>query len=306
VRLILATSRYGYQAEALAVELGDRGRLGGIRREDFPDGERGLSVPASAEGADCLLVGGTASDADTLELYDLAAGLVAAGARSLDLVIPYFGYSTSDRATRPGEIVIAKTRAQLFSAIPRAPAGNRVFLFDTHAEGLPYYFEGHLRPFHLDGEPVLLPAIAAAGGENYLLGTVDAGRAKWVGHFADRLGLEVAIVLKRRIDGRRTEVLAVAAPVRGRRVVIYDDMIRTGGSLLGAAEAYLAAGAADVVAVATHGVLPGTAVEDLAASGLLAGITVTDSCPEALPVAPGFLTVISCAPALAIPFRAGG
>jgi ribose-phosphate pyrophosphokinase len=278
---------------------------GALTRVDFPDGERGLRITEEVAGRDCVVLGSTDSDADTFDLYDLACGLVAAGAHTLDLVIPYFGYGTADREALPGEVVTAKTRALLLSAVPRAGSGNRVFLLDAHAEGLPYYFEGHLRPFHLYAEPVLLPAIASAGGDDFVLGTVDAGRAKWVAHFADLLGVDTALVLKRRLDGRRTEVLAISAPVAGRKVVIYDDMIRSGGSLLAAARAYLEAGAASVSAVATHGVLPGDAAQVLAASGLLAAVVITDSHPRARSLASDFMRVISVAPVLAAPFGRG-
>jgi ribose-phosphate pyrophosphokinase len=277
-----------------------------IERADFPDGERGLQITSDVTGRDCVLLGETGSDASTLELYDLACGLVAAGARTLDLVIPYFGYGTADRAVKPGDVVTTKTRALLFSAVPRAAAGNRIFLLDAHNEGLPYYFEGHVRPFHLYAEPVLLPAIKGLGGDDYVLGSVDAGRAKWVSHFADLLHVDTALVLKRRLDGRRTEVVAVSAPVAGRRVVIYDDMIRSGGSLLAAARAYLDAGASGVAAVATHGVFAHDSLDDLAGSGLLGSITVTDSHPRARLLASDFLAVVSVAPVLAAPFADGG
>lgn len=294
---------------ALAAALASLADLvpGALERENFPDGERGLRITDSVAGRDCLTFGSTDSDADTFDLYDLACGLVAAGARTLDLVVPYFGYGTADREAIPGEVVTAKTRALLLSSIPRAAAGNRVFILDAHAEGLPYYFEGHLRPFHLYAEPILLPAITRLGGgsRDFVLGTVDAGRAKWVTHFADVLGVDTALVLKRRLDGRRTEVLAVSAPVSGRQVVIYDDMIRSGGSLLAAARAYLEAGAARVSAVATHGVLPGDAVAKLTESGLLTAVVVSDSHPRTQSlVAGGLVEVVSVAPVLAAPYLA--
>ena len=299
--LLFATS--SYRALWAALLAAAPFEAGIIAREDFPDGERGLCIATPIAGRDCVLLGGTDGDASTLELYDLACGLVAGGARTLDLVVPYFGYGTSDRAVKPGDVVATKTRALLLSSVPRAAAGNRIFLLDAHNEGLPYYFEGHLRPFHLYAEPVLLPAIATLGGEHFILGTVDAGRAKWVAHFADRLGVDTALVLKRRIDGRRTEVVAISAPVAGRAVVIYDDMIRSGGSLIGAARAYLEAGASSVSAVATHGVLPGSAREQLRESGLLAAVIVTDSHPRARLLADDFLQVVSVAQILAAPFR---
>jgi len=300
--LLFSTAAYTDLASDIAGIAGlDRGT---VERLSFPDAERYQRLDGAISGRDCVLVGGTGSDSDTLDLYDLACGLVAADARSLSLVIPYFGYSTMDRPVKSGEVVTAKNRALLLSSVPRAAAGNRAFLFDAHAEGLPYYFEEPMRAFHLYGEKILLPAIAAAGGRDFVLGTVDGGRAKWVSHFADQLGVDTAIVLKRRLGGAQTEVVASAAPVAGRHVVVYDDMIRTGGSALGAVRAYLAAGATSVDLVATHGVFAGEALARLRDSGLIGHITVTDSHPQARRCASDFVSVISCAEPLAAPFAA--
>ncbi len=112
-------------------------RLGGeeglVERRAFPDGECYQRVASDVLDRDVVLVGGTIDDAATLSLYDLACGLVKYGAKRLSLVVPYFGYSTMERATRPGEVVTAKTRARLLSAIPPAAFGNRLFLLDLHA-----------------------------------------------------------------------------------------------------------------------------------------------------------------------------
>ncbi len=279
---------------------------GSIERKTFPDGERYQRILGDASGRDCIVLGGTDSDGDTLDVFDLGSGLVSAGARSLSFVVPYFGYGTMDRPVKDGEIVAAKTRAVLLSAIKPASGGNRVFLLDAHNEGLPYYFEGHIRPFHLYGEPVLIPAIRELGGSDFVLGSVDGGRAKWVGHFADVLGVDVAIVLKRRLDGRRTEVVEISAAVQGRRVVIYDDMIRTGGSLIDAARAYVNEGASSIAVVSTHGVFAEDSVERLRASGIIDAVLVTDSHPRARLFEGDFVKVVSCAAVLAAPFMRQG
>ena len=295
--------------QPLAAEIASlvRGKLEAIEREVFPDGERYQRIMPSVDQRDCVIIGGTDSDASTLDLFDLACGIVTGGAQTVSLVLPYFGYGTMDRDVKAGEIVTAKTRALLFSSVPRAASGNRIFLFDTHAEGLPYYFEGHLRTFHLYGEEILLPAIRALGGENFVLGTVDAGRAKWVAHFADKLGVDTAIVLKRRLSGRHTEINGLSAPVAGRPVIIYDDMIRSGGSLLSAAEAYLKEGATYIGVVASHGIFAEEAAQKILDSGLIRQIVVTNSHPRAQAIAAQFplIQIISCAPVLAHPFLPG-
>ncbi len=97
--------------------------------------------------------------------------------------------------------------------------------------------------------------------------------------------MEAAFILKRRLGDGTTQVIALAAEVRGRKVVIYDDLIRTGGSLIGAAQAYLEEGATSVAAVATHGVLPGESLQRILGSGLFTEVVCTDSHPRAVALA---------------------
>jgi ribose-phosphate pyrophosphokinase len=276
------------------------GRLPGtIERTEFPDGERLLRIADEVDGRDVVLVGGTIDDAATLDVFDLGAALVTNGARRLTLVVPYFGYSTMERATRPGEVVTAKTRARLLSSIPPASYGNRLLLLDLHSEGLPHYFEGEITGFHLYAKDIVRRAARAFGGAEFVMACTDAGRAKWVESLANDLGVSVAFVFKRRLSGDKTEVVAASARVEGQAVVIYDDMIRTGGSLIQAGRAYREAGATRMIAVATHGLFPGDALARIRDSGLFEYVVVTDSHPRARLLADGFLRLEPVAPVFA-------
>jgi ribose-phosphate pyrophosphokinase len=293
---LYSTSSYDYLGAAMC-SLGGYQR-GAVERRMFPDGElyqRAVSDPADR---DVVLVGGTITEAETLAMYDLACTLVNSGAYRLTLVIPYYGYSTMERAVRPGEVVTAKTRARLLSSIPAASRGNQVFLVDLHVSAIAYYFEGPLRPVHVYAKQVINDAIRRLGGDGFVLACTDAGRAKWVESLANDLNVDAAFVYKRRIDGRRTEVTGVSAHVAGKKVVIYDDMIRTGGSLMNAARAYRDAGASSIDAVATHGVFPEDALETIRASGLFGKIVTTDTHPRAVALQSDFLQVDSIAPVL--------
>lgn len=278
-KLLFTISSYAYLEPAF-LAAGDFER-GAIERRAFPDGERYLRLHADAWARDVVLLGGTPTDLDWLELYDLGYAISREGARSLTIVMPYFGYSTMERAVLPGEVVTAKTRARLISAIPPCEAGSRILLFDLHADGIPYYFGDQHVTHHLYGGGLVAEAIRRImGDEPYTLGATDAGRAKWVQGLAHRLGVEPAFVYKSR--DTTTGALAVTgvnADVRGREVVIYDDMIRTGGSLLQAGRAYLTAGAKRVHAVTSHLVLPPGALDKLQGSGVFASISGTDSHP---------------------------
>ncbi len=254
---------------------------GQMECKTFPDGEVYRRIETNVEGHDVILVGGTIDDSATLALYDVATAAVHYGARRVSVVVPYFGYSTMERAVLSGEVVTAKTRARLLSIIPPASNGNRIFLLDLHSEGITHYFHSGMPARHLRATSVILPAISEVGGEDFVLGSTDAGRAKWVEGMANELGVEAAFIFKKRLSGSKTQVTALNAPVKGRTVVIYDDMIRTGGSLIGAAQAYRDSGATRLVAACTHGIFAGGAYERLMDSGLFDLIISTDSHPAA-------------------------
>ncbi len=294
--LVFTTAAYDYLGRAIATE--NQWEIGAIARREFPDGEHYRRIDTDPEDRDVILVGGTIDDAATLELYDLACGLVSGGAYRLRMVIPFFGYATMERSIRAGEIVTAKTRARLLSSIPMASRGTQVFLLDLHVEAVAHYFEGELRPVHVSARSLAAAAARRLGGADFVIACTDAGRAKWVEALANDLHVDVAFVYKRRHDAD-TEVTGVSARVEGKHVVIYDDMIRTGGSLINAAKAYRDAGAIAIDAVATHGLFPGTSLERLRHSGLFGRISTTDSHPRALALADSFLHVDSTAPVLA-------
>ena len=277
--LVFSTGAYDYLGDDVATTAGwPRGE---IEHRSFPDGERYLRIATECADRDVVLIGGTGSDADTLELYDLACGMAYGGSQCLTLVIPYFGYSTMERAVRPGEIVTAKHRARLLSSIPVAAHGTQVFMLDLHVASLAHYFEGAMRPVHVYGKAIVMAAARRLGGTDFVLACTDAGRAKWVESLANDLGVEAAFAYKRRVSGSATEVTGVSAQVAGKHVVIYDDMIRTGSSLIGAARAYAEAGAAAIDAIATHGIFPGDALARITATGLFGRLVVTDSHPRA-------------------------
>ena len=277
--LVFSTVSYSYLQQSLCAH--DHLQAGEVETRHFPDGERYLRILTESVGRDVVVLGGTVTDSDTLTLFDLACATVGAGARTLTLVIPFFGYQTMERRVKPGEVVVAKTRARLFSSIPPAGLGNRVVLMDLHSEGIPHYFSGEVQPVHLSARSLMLDEIRRVGGNEFVLGATDAGRAKWIESLANDLGVEGAFIFKRRHDDGTTVAAAMNADVRGRKVVIYDDMIRTGGSLIGAATAFFEAGASSTAAVATHGVFPGEALQQLADSGLFTHIVCTDSHPRA-------------------------
>ncbi|HQY62227.1 MAG TPA: ribose-phosphate diphosphokinase [Polyangiaceae bacterium] len=277
--LLYTIASYSYMAPSFLAE----GELdeGHVERKMFPDGERYLRLLDDAWGRDVVLLGGTPTDLDWLEVYDLGCAISRAGARSLSIVMPYFGYATMERAVHPGEVVTAKTRARLISSIPGCEGGSRVFLFDLHTDGIEFYFEDRHVTHHLYGAPLITELVKRTMGDTpYVLGATDAGRAKWVQSLARTLGVEPAFVYKKRDSSSGAlSVTGINADVVDKDVVVYDDMIRTGSSLVQAGRAYLAAGASRVHAIASHLVLPGDSLEKIRASGVFATVCGTDSHP---------------------------
>lgn len=293
MKLIFSTQKYTYlQEEILA--------LGGFEKgetiiKNFPDGERYKRILSDIDNRDIVLIGGTVSDSDTLELYDLACGLAKNGSKNLILVIPYYGYSTMERAMHKGEVVTAKTRARLISAIPQTSRGNHLILMDLHTEGIPHYFEGNLHTVHLYCKNIIIEAAREFGGDDFILACTDAGRAKWVESLANDMGVNAAFVFKRRISGDETAITGINADVSGKTVVIYDDMIRTGGSLINAAKAYKEAGAKKIFAITTHGLFTNDAIIRLEESKLFERIIATNTHSNTQDIKNSFLEVKSIA-----------
>jgi ribose-phosphate pyrophosphokinase len=290
-KIIFSIKSYNYLLEKI-LENGDFER-GEVELKYFPDGERYQRIISDVSGRHVVLLGGTISDSATLELYDLGYSLVKYGALSLTFIIPYFGYSTMERAVEIGEVVTAKTRANLLSSLPKTSMGNRFLLMDLHTEGIPYYFEGAVLPIHVYCKPVIMQAAKEAAGLDFILGCTDAGRAKWVQSLANDMAVNAAFLLKRRVSGEQTEVTSINADVEGKSVVIYDDMIRSGSSLINAGRTYKDAGADKIYVITTHGLFIQDGLNKMKNSGLFEYAVCTDTHPNAVSVKDDFLKVIS-------------
>jgi ribose-phosphate pyrophosphokinase len=293
-KVIFSTQSYHYLKEEI-LNYGNYEK-GVIDVKTFPDGERYQRILTPVQGRDVVLIGGTISDSDTLEIYDLAYALIKYGARSIQIFFPYFGYSTMERAVKPGEVVTAKSRAVMFSSLPGTSLGNHFHFFDLHSEGIPHYFEGQALINHIYCKPIIIEVANKLADNNFVMACTDAGRAKWVESLANEMGVNAAFVFKRRLSGEKTEVSSISADVEGKDVVIYDDMIRTGGSLISAAQAYKSAGAKKIFTITTHGLFTGRGIERIKDSGLIEKVITTNSHPNSLLSRSSFVQVESIAP----------
>ena len=189
-----------------------------VTRKKFGDGERYFKVDIADRmgffGKDVVIVGSTHSDDDFNEVCRVGTAAAKYGARRIVYVIPFFGYSTMERAVKPGEIVTAKINARQLSQLPQGDVRNCFLMMDIHTAGLIHYFEGECLRFELYAEPVLTRAVRDLALTNFMFASADLGRPPWVESFAKRFSTSIAFVRKSR-DFETTKVDDVIGDVAG-------------------------------------------------------------------------------------------
>jgi len=227
-----------------------------MARKEFADKEIYHAFPCDVSGRDIVIIASTHTDSAQQELIDLIAGGRYWNARSINVVIPYLGYSTMERAKpESGEIPKGITRTrQIFRTRP-----DYVAFIDLHSEAVLHAHAGEIRTRHLWTEELAIKKIREMELDNYVLVSPDYGFSKRVARLADKLGCPHTAANKDRYDMDKTIVGQLSSAVKGRTAIIYDDMIRTGGSMVQTADRCYEAGAVDVMVMATHLVLAGDA-----------------------------------------------
>jgi ribose-phosphate pyrophosphokinase len=236
-----------------------------MTKKCFSDGEIYHAFPEDIAGRDLIIIGATSDDSAHQELIDLIDGCHLLKAHSVNVIVPYLGYSTMEQA-KPDSFEIAKgiTRTrQIFRAGP-----TFVGFIDLHSESVLHAHGGKIHTTNILTNTLLVNKIREAGLGDFVLVSPDYGRSKWVARLADMLKVSHTAADKDRFAMDKTMVGQVASVVEDKRVVICDDMIRTGGSIIQTAERCRDAGAVDVVLIATHLVLSGNAREKFAAHGI--------------------------------------
>jgi ribose-phosphate pyrophosphokinase len=248
--------------------------LGRGRTELFPDGELLVRVEEDVRGRDCFVVQPTCHpvNAHLMELFIWIDTLRRASARRVTAVIPYFGYARQDQKHAGRTPITAKLVANL---LERAGA-DRVVAVDMHTNQVQGFFD--IPVDHLNAGPVLGKWFKSLKLANHVFVSPDVGNVKRAQVYAEMLNGELCFIDKRRSSGSTTEAKHVVGDVAGKTVLIVDDMITTGGTVIEACKILRANGVAEIYIAATHAVLAPPAMERLKECRFTK-LAVTDTIP---------------------------
>jgi ribose-phosphate pyrophosphokinase len=269
-----------------------------MRITRFADGEYDVKIADSVRGADIFLVQPTCqpTSENLIQLFIILDALRRASAGRITAVIPYYGYARKEKKTQARDPISAKLMADIITLA----GANRVIALDLHADAIQGFFD--IPVDHLTAEKLMLDYIRRLNLQSGLIVSPDIGGAKRAGSIARLLDLPLAFVYKRRPKDDVVTEQRVVGEVTGMDVVVVEDMITTGGTLVGVAAALKAEGARSLRVLATHGVLAGNAVERLIAAPI-DEIVITDSIPLPADKHHPKLKVLSVAPLLAEAIR---
>ena len=238
-------------AKTVGVELAE------CQVQHFADGEINLNIGETVRGHHVFVVQPTQAPVNDnlMEVLIMCDALKRASARSINLIIPYYGYSRQDRKARARQPISAKLVADLI----QTAGADRVIAMDLHAAQIQGFFNIPIDNFL--AMPIIVKYLKEKNLDNIVVVSPDHGGATRARQLAEYLKTPMAIIDKRRPEPNKAEVMNIIGDVRGKNAVIIDDMVDTGGSLVAAAKAIKEHGALDVYAACTHPVLSNNATD---------------------------------------------
>jgi len=242
---------------------------------NFVDGEIFLKILENVRGTDAFIIQPTCPPVNDniMELLLIMDALKRASARRITAVIPYYGYARQDRKTEPRVPISAKVIANLLTVA----GASRVLVIDLHVGQIQGFFD--IPVDHLFAAPIMIDYIKKKRLANLTVVSPDPGGVERARAFAKRLEASLAIIDKRRPERNVAELMHIVGEIEGRNVVIVDDMIDTGGTIIQAAEAIKKGGAKDVYVCSTHGVFSKDCLNRMQKS-ILKEIIVTNTIPQ--------------------------
>ncbi len=277
--MVFAGRSHPELAEAIAEQLGVE--LGAIETSEFANGETYVRYDESIRGSDVFLVqtGCSPIDQNLMELLQMIQAAKLGSAKRITAVIPLFPYARQDRKAKPREPITARLVADLL----QVAGADRILTMDLHAGQIQGFFT--IPVDHMTALPLFARHFRDLGlsGEGIVSVSPDTGRAKQAERFAEMIESEFAIMHKSRpapdVAALTGVVTEIAGRVRGKRAIIGDDVIMTGGTMRANVRALEEHGATEVWLFATHGVFCGNILEEFAADDGIKGIVVTDTVP---------------------------
>lgn len=263
------------QSTALAQKIAESygTKLGSVITSTYSDGEFQPSFEESVRGDRVFIIGSTFPNSDHLmEMLLMLDAAKRASARHITAVIPYYGWARQDRKDKPRVPIAAKLIAKMLETA----GATRIITMDLHADQIQGFFEKPVD--HLFASTIFLPHLQELNLENLTIASPDMGGSKRAYAYSKALSSEVVICYKQRTQANVISHMELIGDVKGRNVVLVDDMVDTAGTLTKAADLMIERGALSVRAICTHPVLSGNAYERVEKSKLLE-LIVTDTIP---------------------------
>ena len=246
--------------------------LGNVKLQQFSDGEIQASYEETVRGKEVYIIQPTYSSDSIMELMIMLDAAKRASASKITAVLPYYGYARQDRKDRPRVAIGAKLVAKMLAAA----GANRIMTMDLHADQIQGFFSFPID--HMFASSVFLPYLEAQNIDKLTIVAPDTGATKRANNYAKYLNADLAICYKQRKVANEVSEMTLIGEVKGRNVIIMDDMIDTAGTMCKAAQMIADQGALSVSAMCSHAVLSGPAYERISGS-ILKELIVTDSTP---------------------------
>ena len=246
--------------------------LGKANVTTFSDGETRVEINENVRGMDVFIIQSTCPPVNVtlMELLIMIDAMKRASADRITVVVPYYGYARQDRKVAPRAPITAKLVADLITAA----GANRMLSMDLHAGQIQGFF--NIPVDNLFAKPVLMDYMKKNILDNTVVVSPDTGGVERARSFGKKLGASLAIIDKRREGPNEAEVMNIIGDVKGKRVIILDDMVDTAGTVVQAARAMKEAGALEISICCTHPVLSGPALERIEGSEIKE-VIVTDT-----------------------------